>query len=128
MNTSRVLGFDGGLIENATFDDDSWWTLHADVTVADGVAKVNGTNGAKLTSPDLLLTVGVTYDVTYTISNMVPGVGARTRCGGTNGTKVTTNGTYNEQILCSVSRRFYIYATQAGGNQFHIDDISVSAV
>ena len=61
------------MIENNYFDTDTWWGKQVNITIADGVSHYIATppgNGLYRLS---LLTIGLTYTITFTILNYVDG-------------------------------------------------------
>ena len=98
----------GGLpnvIINGTFDSDTDWNKAAGWTIIGGVAQATATTG-NLTAIVPPLTVGITYRVKYTISDIVAGT-VRVGCGGTTGSLRSGNGTYEQDITCTVAGSFY---------------------
>ena len=105
-------GSQTGLItgDNSTFASDTgWWNREepATITIADGVCHFTSTNNGKALRKLSFLTSRKRYRITYTISGYSKG-GIRVRMGGDTsgyGTLRQANGTYTEDIVCSVTNQ-----------------------
>lgn len=70
---------------------------------------------------------GTSYDVTYTLANMVAGDTFQVRLGGASGTTRTTNGTYTESIVALNNQNIKFYGTSTGASNYIVYDFSVEA-
>lgn len=109
-------------LTNPNFDTDTAWTKEAGWTISGGTANFNGA------SPSNIYTVngrvGISVEITYTISNYVSGV-VRIRSGNAFGTVRTANGTYTEIIATTASTIFGLEAAAGSvATQLSIENIS----
>ena len=89
------------LITNGDFATDSDWAKNPNWTISGGKANCDGTSSAGLFQSNVTQD-GITYSVTYTISNLTQG-GLTVNVGGTDGISRTLNGTYTEYITSGVT-------------------------
>ena len=120
------------LITNGDFSTNSDWNLQTGWSISDGklrASNVSGTNAVQ----NQAFTQGVTYKITYTISDYVKGeVRARLVGGGGGGdlTKNSSNGTFTEYFVSNENHTsFRIRGENTdGGFTGSIDNVSVKEV
>lgn len=115
------------VIVNGTFDADIDWTKGTGWTISGGDASCDGTQVA---NSDLYqennLTVSAAHRVRFTLSNCTAG-GITPYCGLTAGTQRTTNGVYEEIIICDAADdTFYMRADSDFVGD--IDDVVVEPI
>lgn len=113
-------GFDG--------ESPSPWTLGAGWVISGGAATHNpGSAGSISQSYDF--TAGVTYEITFTVSNTTAGVVRVNLIGGTtvNGTNRAADGTYTEG-LAALSGNNTLYFDCSSDFDGSIDDVSIAVV
>lgn len=105
----------------------SWnWSAAAVWTIGSGNASFNGSStGVALLANSVCS--GVTYEVTYRISNVIGTVDIEVGFGSTYGTVRTSDGTYTEQIT-SNGTGFRFKGTPTGAASFEIDQVSFNAI
>ena len=117
------------LVENGTFDNDTFWIIGTGWTIANGVAH-HSVSIFVLEYLDII-TDGVLYETIFTVSNYVSGT-VRINAGNTLGTDRTANGTYREILTganptpeSSEKTLFFSQTTDFVGD---IDDVLVAPV
>jgi len=115
------------LVLNGGFDTDTIWSTPAPWTIGGGVAHCDGTQGA-VTSlyQESTMTLGKTYQVTFTVSGYVAG-GVTMNLGGYHyGTYATANGTYVQQITISnILSNTRIYVSGNATFEGDVDNVKV---
>jgi len=81
----------------------SSWLSGAGWNVVPGAA-IKDADGTGILRQLDLLTIGETYEITFTLTNVTAGE-IRALCGATTGTSRSTNGTFTEQLVCTTSGR-----------------------
>jgi len=104
---------DGNLFDLATLTLATGWSIDGNDLVC---------NGSTFSCWQDILTVGKSYDITYTVYSFVSGT-VRAKAGGTNGAWTTLDFTRRETLLCTTSGIFYIDA----GTAFYgrVKDVSI---
>jgi len=136
LGDTVVFGGGGGadpygpeLIVNGDFITDSDWSKGVgwSINTVDNRAELDGTNtGSSLLQQSGILTVGVLYEVSFTVTGYVSGsFYARLGFSGS-GTPRSANGTFVQQITCSGNANFDILALAS--SEFFITNISVKEV
>ena len=95
-------GYGSELVTNGDFTSDSDWVKGTGWSIADGVASSDGSQSSSsaLQAVDIL-TIGTTYEVTFTVVSRAAGsITARLGTNGV-GTTRTATGTYRELITCA---------------------------
>ena len=111
IGISTGLGFNVGwprpplgpidLIENGTFDTDTWWTKQASWTITGGKAVSDGSSGT-LSTPFLFeLVEGADYLVTLDVERS--GGGFQLNLGGTTATTINTSGAKSVTLAMGTS-------------------------
>jgi len=108
------------LVTNGTFDTDANWTKGTNWSIEDG--KAVGTSTTKSIKQLNTLTVGNTYELTFTISDYSQG-SLKSNIGGVDGTTRSGNGTFTE-IATATNAHFYLDGVSAFTGK--IDNVSVS--
>jgi len=108
------------VISNGTFASDTVWVKEDGWTIAGGVGVGTAVTGAIY--QENVLTVSVSYEITYTVTRSAGSVKAN--AGGTQGTARSTSGTFTETLVTD-DTYFEIVATGFTGT---IDDVTVVAV
>jgi len=101
-NATMTDGYGPELVVNGGFDSDSDWTKGDGWSIANGVATSDGSQSSSsaLQAVDIL-TIGTTYEVTFTVVSRSAGsITARLGTSGV-GTTRTATGTYRELITCA---------------------------
>jgi hypothetical protein len=118
-----AAGYGPDVVVNGGFDTDTVWTKGAGWVIAAGVATATGASGNL--SQSVILTLGVLYELEFTISGYTLG-SLEPKLGSTGiGTARSANGTYQEQITCAGSTTLILDATSFSGD---VDDVSCKAV
>jgi len=125
---ARGEGIIGDTInQNVSFYADTYWTkADGTVTIADGVGHFTASTLYKSIYRTNLLTVGKTYQVTYTVLNYSAG-SVTCQVGGTFGTTRTANGTYTDYVVCGATTTFQMIS-RSGSNTLDIDDVQVKEI
>jgi len=88
------------LIENITFDDNTWWNLGAGWSISDGTANTSG--GWNTLNKTDIVTEGKTYKCRFTIKNYTQGeIFCFLGSSAGRGTTRSADGTYEENITAS---------------------------
>lgn len=113
------------LVDNGSMDADAFWTKGTGWDIALGVATCDGTQpGASGLAQSDRLELGVTYSVTFTVLNY--SAGTITPFAGTQtGTPRSSNGEYQEDIVCGGNTNFTMQANATFVGD--IDDVIVTA-
>lgn len=118
--TTSDLGSE--LTTNGTFTTDTSWTKGAGWTISAG--KANASSASSDLSQDITVTNGLTYEVTYTISNYSTG-NVTPVVAGTSGTARSANGTYAEVITAGAGTSPRLLFTGASSFSGSIDNVIV---
>ena len=110
------------LIENNYFNTDTWWGKQVNVTIADGVSHYTATPAGNGLYRLSLLTIGLTYTITFTILNFVSG-GIRIWAGEYFPTVLTGNGNHTLDFVASGND---LYITSNGTSTLDIDNVFVT--
>ena len=124
---STGVGTGPELVTNGDFATDSDWTKGAGWTISGGKAsKISGSNGAL--QQYIPVITGVSYQVTYTVSDYVSGyVNVRfTGAVTVNGPSRLANGTYTDVLLNPADQTAFLIRDNSGGNfQGSISNVSI---
>ncbi|GEM_PF-6237894 len=98
-STTHIRG--DQMVINGGFNSDSSWSKSGGWSISGGVATNSGSPAGGNLSQTLVLIPGLTYELVFTVSGYVQGNVLPTLTGGTsvNGTAVTANGTYTQQLV-----------------------------
>lgn len=123
-------GLGAELLLNGGFDTDTVWTKTSGWTISGGTANIALTGGTRnLTQGSLTLTQGITYQLTYTVSNYTAGTVTPAIIGGTvvAGAARSANGTYTETIVAGPTPTAFRFQA-AINTSLSIDNVSLREV
>lgn len=117
------------LVTNGGFDSDSDWNKATGASISGGKLVYSGVaQNLSTTQACTESQSGITYEITYTISNYTDGP-VRVSLGGVFGTERSANGTYTEQLTTNnTNANVFITARNATSTTLDIDDVSVRKV
>lgn len=116
------------LVTNGTFDTDTAWTKTGDTVITGGKGFVDGTTRVSLLFQNIL-TNGVTYRVSFDISNVVPS-GTNCRIINNNGTNLFTinaNGSQTFDFTHNIANGNFIFRASNTGS-YRVDNVSVREI
>ncbi len=121
-------GNPGNIFED-TFETNQGWGTFGDVAVA-GVAgqfiNFGFVSGFVNAAFIFVLEVGTEYTITYDVLNYISG-SVRVRAGGTLGTLRTSNGTFTETLICTVTGSLsFTFGTIVGAGSLDVDNVIIS--
>jgi hypothetical protein len=113
-------------VVNGAFAADTDWTKGVGVTIAGGLAVFTAVADDATLAQSQVLTAGVTYRVSFTVSGFSAGGVRPQLTGGTtvNGTTVTANGTYTQDLV-AVTGNNAIKFEAVGTTTLNIDNVSM---
>lgn len=123
INTATSTGRD--IVLNGGFDTDTSWTKGTGVTITGGVLRYTAIANGVNTSQTLPVSIGKTYEVTYTVSNLTSGT-VQVRFSSGTATIRSADGTYTEKIQAA-STSFLVIAI-GSSSTFDVDNVSVKQV
>lgn len=94
----------GNVVSNGKFETDSDWSKGAGWTITGG--KAVGTAATSNLRQSGILTIGVTYTVTFEVSDYASG-SFLAACGSNTGALIDGDGSYSESILCAGNTDFF---------------------
>ena len=121
-----VKSYGPELVVNGGFDADTDWDKDADWTIGSGRLKATFTGVGTKTSQPGILTVGKTYKVEITLSLWIAGTFTM-RCGTMGGSDRSADGTYIEEILCTINTDLAILSVNNGG-RCSFDNVSATEI
>jgi len=122
------------LLVGQDFIDSTLWSFgqnsNTTWTMSGGTLGYSSTNtsGSGNVDADASICDTITYNVTYTISNLVGAANVYVSLGGTNGTTRTANGTYTEQITSAGTLFQFITTSSVNPTSFDITDLTIEAI
>jgi len=114
-------------VTNGGFETDTDWTKGAGITISGGSANFTGVPNANINQSASVFN-GITYKITFTISNYVSGnidynIGGATRRG-----SASANGTYTDYVVSNTGQVFFFQSDQTLGFTGSIENVSIKQV
>ncbi len=114
----------GNQITTGAIGDGTGWTAGTDWSFADNKAvKAAGAGSGTLSEDTFAAVIGHTYRLIYTISDLSAG-GLTPKIGGTDGTAITEDGTYTEDIVATTTGGM-IFTPASDASAFKLDDVYI---
>ena len=123
LSLTASMGIEGysNAVTNGTFDTDTDWTKGTGWTISGGKARAVATTGNLTQAGVTTGAIGVSYEVTYTISDYGAGT-VRLKVGAGSGTLRSGDGTYTE-IIETTSTNSNLWFDGVGAFTGNIDNV-----
>lgn len=121
---------DGQLLSNPAFADAAAWNLGTGWGISGGVASRGPQASGSSISQPISLIPGCMYQVTFTITALVPGSVRVRFTGGTavDGIARTTTGTFTENLIALPGNNTFAISANTAATDVSVDDVSVIRV